>query len=85
MTALLSRLAEIGLTVVEVLLVIGFVVSLVKVLTGHYEGCAPLVAILIAVLLLELWRGGALVPLVQGLVQPLLPGAIVVPGLGGRS
>jgi hypothetical protein len=80
MTTLLSGLGEIVLTFIEVLLAIGFVIALAKVLTGHYEGCGPLVAIVIAFLAIELWRGGALLSLLQALIQPLYPGALVAPG-----
>jgi hypothetical protein len=81
MTTLLSGLGEIVLTFIEVLLAIGFVVALAKVLTtGHYEGCGPLMAIVIAFLVIELWRGGALLSLLQAFIQPLYPGALVAPG-----
>lgn len=80
MTTLLSGLGEIGLTFIEVLLAAGFVIALAKVLTGHYEGCGPLMAIVIAFLAIELWRGGALLSLLQAFLQPLYPGALVAPG-----
>ena len=80
MPTLLSTLGEIALTFVEVLLAIGFVIALAKVLTGHYEGCGPLLAIVIVFLAIELWRGGALPPLLQALIQPLYPGALLAPG-----
>ena len=80
MATLLSRLGELGLSFVEVLLALGLVIALAKVLTGHHEGCGPLVAIVIAFLVIELWRGGALLSLLQALIQPLYPGALVAPG-----
>ena len=80
MTTLLSGLGEIALTFIEVLLAIGFAVALAKVLTGHHEGCGPLLAIVIVFLVIELWRGGALLSLLQALFQPLYPGALVAPG-----
>jgi hypothetical protein len=80
MTALLSVLGEIGLRFIEVLLAVGFVIALAKVLTGHYEGCGPLLGIVIAFLAIELWRGGALLSLLQALIRPLYPGALVAPG-----
>jgi hypothetical protein len=80
MTTLLSALGEIALTFVEVLLAVGFVIAMAKVFTGHYEGCGPLMAIVIAFLFIELWRGGALLSLLQALIQPLYPGALVAPG-----
>lgn len=82
MTTLLARLADIGVTFVELLLLAGFAASLLRVATGHREGCLPLVGITIALIVLALWRGGVLGPLVQALLSSLLPGAAAAPGPG---
>ena len=80
MTELLSRLGELGLTFLGVVLAVGFLIALAKVLTGHYQGCGPLMGIVLAFLVLWLWRGGSLLPLLQALIQPFYPGALVAPG-----
>jgi hypothetical protein len=80
MSELLSGLGEFALTFLEVLLAVGFLIALAKVVTGHYQGCGPLVGIVLAFLVLWLWRGGVLLPLLQAIVQPLYPGALVAPG-----
>ena len=77
MGTLLSRLGDIGLTAAEQLLVAGVVVALLRVVTGHRDGCGPLVAFLVALAVIELWQGGWL----SGLVSLLLPNASA-PGPG---
>ena len=71
MGAVLSGLGATGITALELLLIAGFAVALLRVATGHRDGCGPLLAFLVALAALDLWQGGWL----SGLASPLLPGA----------
>ena len=77
MGAVLSGLGAIGVTALGLLLIAGFVVALLRVATGHRDGCGPLVAFLVALAARDLWQGGWL----SGLTSVLLPGAST-PGSG---
>lgn len=77
MATVISRLASIGVTALELLLIAGAVVALARVATGHRDGCGPLVAIVVVLVVLALWQGGW----PSGLASLLLPGASA-PGSG---
>ena len=77
MATILARLAGIGVTALELLLVAGLVVALARVATGHRDGCGPLVALVVVLVVLVLWQGGW----ISGLASLLLPGASA-PGSG---
>ena len=70
MGELLSRLTDIGVTALELLLVAGLLVALLRVATGHRDGCGPLLAIAVVLAVLALWQGGWL----AALASALLPG-----------
>ena len=71
MGTILARLAGIGVTALELLLVAGLLVALLRVATGHRDGCGPLLAIAVVLAVLALWQGGWL----AALASSLLPGA----------
>ena len=77
MATILARLAGIGVTALELLLVAGLLVALLRVATGHRDGCGPLAAIAVVLGVLALWQGGW----IGGLASLLLPGASA-PGTG---
>jgi hypothetical protein len=74
MSGALSDLIGFVLNLVWALLVIGFLYSLVKFLSGRPEGCGQTFGFLIAAVLFALWRAGDLLGVLQTIVQPLLSG-----------
>jgi hypothetical protein len=74
MSAALSDLVGFVLSLVWALLVIGFLYSLVKFISGRPEGCGQTVGFLLAAVLFALWRAGDLLGVLQTIVQPLLSG-----------
>jgi hypothetical protein len=74
MSGVLSDLVGFVLNLVWALLVIGFLYSLVKFISGRPEGCGQTVGFLIAAVLFALWRAGDLLGVFQAIVQSLLSG-----------
>jgi hypothetical protein len=73
--AVLARLAAIGITSLELLVLVGPVVALGQVVTGHREGCLWIVVLLVALGIIDTLRGG----LVDSLLGSLLSGAVTAP------
>ena len=82
MSGVLSDLVGFVLNLVWALLVIGFVYSLVKFISGRPEGCGQTVGFLIAAVLFALWRADDLLGVLQTIAQPLLSGG-TTPSSGG--
>jgi hypothetical protein len=74
MSGVLSDLVGFVLNLIWALLVIGFLYSLVKFISGRPEGCGQTVGFLIAAVLFALWRAGDLLGVLQTIVQPLVSG-----------
>jgi hypothetical protein len=58
MGGVLSRLGDIGITFLELVLIAGVVAAVWRLVTGHRDGCGALVAFLVALAVIDLWQAG---------------------------
>jgi len=74
MIEVLGRLIDLGVKVLEVAIAGGLLLALIKIALGKAEGYKQLFGVLLAVLVLTLWRTGELAVVMAELGNQLLHG-----------